>query len=193
MSPRDFITGFIQTHEGGLSLDKADTGNWFNGQLVGSKYGVTGAVLARNRNVATVSSADMAALTLDEAVDIGLETFYAAPGFGLLPWNQVTASVLDMAWGAGPVQAVKLLQRMIGAADDGKLGQYTGRAWGEYLADHGIEASARSWADVRNAFYDRIIAVRPSNARFRNGWRNRTASFLPGTAWWNSWFRKEAA
>jgi hypothetical protein len=76
---------------------------------------------------------------------------------------------------------------MVEVADDGKLGPYTARAYAEYLKDHGLEQSARDWANVRNAFYDRIIKVRPSNAKYRNGWRNRTASFLPGTAWWRNW------
>lgn len=187
MTPENFIRGYIQAHEGGLSLDKADTGNWHHGALVGSNYGVTGDVLARFRGVPAVTAADMAALTLDEAVRIGVQMFYQQPHFDLLPWNEVTASVLDMAWGAGPGQAAKLLQRMIGAVDDGQVGRGTASAYAAYLAKQPIEKVAATWGDVRNAFYDRIIAAHPTNAKYRNGWRNRTASFLPGTAWWRAW------
>ena len=192
MTPAAFIQGYIQAHEGGLSLDPVDRGNWHHGQLVGSKYGVTGDVLALHRKVSSVTAAQMAALTLNEAVLIGVDLFYDAPQLDLLPWNRVTASVLDMGWGAGPKQAIKLLQRMLAVADDGQLGLYTVRADVEFLRDHGEEAAARFYGQARNAFYDQIIASRPSNGKYRNGWRNRTASFLPGTAWWSSWGRAAA-
>lgn len=181
-----FIRGYIQAHEGGLSIDPADTGNTYRGKLVGSKFGVTGAALAAYRHTPEISAADMAALTIDEAVKIGVKLYYDEPGLSLLPWDAVIASVLDMAWGAGPGQAIKLLQRMIGANDDGKLGRFTAQAYAEYVQHHGLEATARQWGSVRNAFYDSIIAVRPTNAKYHNGWRNRTASFLPGTAWWSA-------
>jgi lysozyme family protein len=184
MNPKDFIRGYIETHEGGLSLDKADTGNWHHGALVGSKYGVTGDVLARHRGVPAVTAADMKALLLDEAVEIGVQMFYQAPHIDTLPWNEVTASVLDMAWGAGPGQAAKLLQRMIGAVDDGQIGRGTVSKYTAFLASMPIEKVAIKWAGVRNAFYDRIIAAHPTNEKYRNGWRNRSASFLPGSAWW---------
>lgn len=180
----EFIRGYIETHEGGLSIDPDDAGNWYRGKLVGSKFGVTGAALAAYRRTPDITAADMKALSLDEAVKIGVKLYYDEPDFDLLPWDKVTASVLDMAWGAGPGQAIKLMQRMIGAADDGKLGRFTAQAYAEFVKHHGIEETARRWGTVRNAFYDNIIAVRPTNAKYRNGWRNRTASFLPDTKWW---------
>jgi lysozyme family protein len=187
MDQKACVAAFIKEHEGGLSTDPTDTGNWLGGVCVGSKYGVTAAVLCKHRSVNTITPAQMAALDMDEAVTIGLDLFYREPRLNLLSWNQVTASVLDMGWGAGPRQSVKLLQRMVGAADDGEVGRYTARAYADYLDNHGLENSARAWGNVRNAFYDHIIAIRPKNARFRNGWRNRTASFLPGTTWWKRW------
>lgn len=187
MTPASFIRGYIQAHEGGLSLDPADTGNWHHRRLVGSKYGVTGDVLAAFCKVTAVTPAQMAALTLDEAVQIGLSMFYQGPHFDLAPWDQCIASAVDMAWGAGPGQAIKLLQRMIGANDDGQMGPYTARAYRDFVANHGVDGAARAFAGVRNTFYDQIVKVRPTNSKFLNGWRNRTASFLPGTPWWNAW------
>lgn len=182
-----FIRHFIDTYEGGLSLDPKDTGNYYRGVLVGSKYGVTGAALADYRNVKAISAADIAALTEDEAIKIGVELYYDRPDFDLLPWNPVTASVMDMGWGAGPGQAIKLMQRMCGSNDDGKIGRYTVQGYEDYIVNHGIEATAKTWCDIRYAFYDQIIKVRPANAKYRNGWRNRSASFLPGTPFWNAW------
>jgi lysozyme family protein len=186
MKPADFIRGYIQAHEGGLSVDRDDRGNWHHGALVGSKFGVTGDVLARYRGVPAVAAGDVVALTLDEAVSIGMDLFYKAPHFDLLLWDRSIASVVDMGWGAGPAQAMKLLQRIIGARDDGQVGPITARSYVTYVSAKGEEAAARAYAAARNAFYDNIIAIHPTNAKFRGGWRNRTASFLPGTAWWRS-------
>jgi lysozyme family protein len=187
MKPQDFVGGYIRDHEGGLSVDPDDTGNWYKGVCVGSKFGVTGAVLCSYRDIAQITPQEMAALDMGEAVDIGMKMFYTGPGLDQLPWNQLTASVLDMGWGSGPKQAVKLLQRMIVCGDDGSVGTFTARAYADFLKNHGLEDSAQMWGDVRNQFYDKIIQVRPSNAKYRNGWRNRTASFLPGTKWWKNW------
>lgn len=183
ITPAELIRGFIGAHEGGLSLDPKDHGNHFEGQLIGSKYGVTGAALAayrkRNGIQTPVNKQTMAELTLEEAVDVGVQGYYAAPGFGQLPWNRVTMSVVDMGWGAGPRQAIKLLQRMIGATQDGDIGPATAAAYAAFLEEHGEEETARRYGAVRDRFYDAL-----NQPRFTKGWKNRTASFLPGTPWW---------
>jgi lysozyme family protein len=182
-----FVQHFIETYEGGLSMDPKDTGNWYRGVLCGSKYGVTAAALADYRHVIPMTPADVAALTESEAIRIGVELYYDRPDFDLLPWNPVTASMMDMGWGAGPGQSIKLAQRMVGANDDGKIGRYFTADYEDYIVEHGLERAALDWAKVRYQFYDQIIAKRPSNAKYRNGWRNRTDGFLPGTAFWKQW------
>jgi lysozyme family protein len=187
MTPTGCIRNYIKTHEGGLSLDKDDTGNWHHGALVGSKYGVTGDVLARYRGVPAVTAKDMAELTLDEAVQIGLKLFYFGPHLDQLLWNRVTASVVDMAWGAGPVQAIKLLQRLIGAEDDGQCGPGTARLYAGWIGRVGEQSAAHAYADARNHFYAQICVTHPTNNKFLRGWQNRSNSFLPATPWWNQW------
>lgn len=182
-----FIQHFIETWEGGLSLDPKDSGNFYKGKLVGSKYGVTAAALAKYRNVSNITAADIASLKLSEAVAVGLELYYDEPDFDLMPWDPVVASVMDMGWGAGPVQAVKLLQRMVVCADDGHIGPRTVAAYEDYVVEHGLRQTAIDWCNIRYAFYDLIIARKPSNAKYRNGWRNRSAGFLPDTPFWRQW------
>jgi len=185
----DFIGGFIDAHEGGLSMDPVDNGNWTGGKkgvgkLVGSKYGVTAGAVAAYRGVPTssITAQDIANLTRDEAVNIGVKLYYEQPGFAKLPFNRVTLSIVDKGWGSGPVQAIKLLQRLIGVSDDGKIGPQTVAAYKAWLDRTGEEAAARKWADVRIAFDTSL-----NQPRFINGWNNRTRSFLPGTAWWEAW------
>lgn len=190
MKLTDFFRDYIERWEGGLSLDADDPGNWTSGKrnvgaLVGSNHGVTPVALAKHRGVAAggISQSAMANLTLGEAVDIAIVSYYRAPGFDKLPWNRVTASIVDMGWGTGPAQAIKLMQRMIGASDDGKIGPMTIAAYLGWLEAQ----QANDWAAVRNGFYDRIIAVDPVKAKYRNGWKNRTGYFAPGGEWWGRW------
>lgn len=191
MTPRDTIADFIRTWEGGLSLNKSDTGNYVGTTLVGSKFGVTPAALAGHRGVpiTKITAPVMAALTSEEAADIGMKAYFTAPRMDLLVWNRVTASIVDMGWGAGPAQAIKLLQRMVKVADDGKLGPMTAAAYKAYVEEHGEVAVACEWANIRCQFYADITEKRPSNAIFLNGWIWRTFYFTPSSSgrnqgWW---------
>lgn len=201
MSPHDFARQFITRWEDGGSTDPAkthsldpdDNGNWTgakkgSGSLVGSNHGVTPAALAAFRRVpvASITKPVMAALTLDEAADIALANYYQAPRFSMLPWNRVTASIFDFGWGAGPIQAIKLLQRMLDVADDGQLGPATATAYAKLLAAQGETFVAGAWWTIRDAFYESIIASRPVNAKYEKGWDNRSRYFTPGDGegWW---------
>lgn len=191
MNLRDFFRDYIARWEGGLSLDPADAGNWTGakkgvGQLVGSNYGVTPAALAKHRKIAagSVSQSAMATLTMDEAIDIAVSSYYKAPRFDLLPFNRWIASVIDMGWGAGPSQAIKLLQRQVGVADDGKLGPATAGAVNAYLLQHTEREAAWQFAFIRARFYATITVGTPTNLKFINGWLNRTEYFAPTSEWW---------
>lgn len=202
-TPSQFIEGFIRAHEGGLSLHPSDNGNWFDpkrlkaglpqrrgmGTLVGSKYGITAYALCSYRRVQSVTKADIANLTLAEAVAIGVRNYYDIPDFDLLPWDRCIASVVDMGWGAGPNTAAKLLQRMIGTNDDGDIGPATLKAYKVYRLKNDEEAAARAFGKQRNAYYQHLATNEGPNdpdKKFLNGWQNRTASFLPGTTWWKA-------
>lgn len=186
-TPADFVGHFIDTWEGKLSLDPADQGNYYLGNLIGSNFGVTGAALAEYRGTKVITARDIATLTRSEAIKVGLKLVYDKSNFDDLPWDPVVASALDAGWGSGPGQAIKLLQRMIAVGDDGSIGRFTVAAYQDYVKAHGLEAAAKVWCQARYDFYDLIIKVRPTNAKYRNGWRNRAASFLPGTPFWKAW------
>lgn len=211
MTPKAFIAGFIGDHEGALSVHVEDNGNWFDparyrnrpvlpqrrgmGVNVGSKFGVTAYALADYRvakgmpldQALNITRETMAGLDFDTAVDVGMVLFYAGPGFDQLVWNRVTMSIMDKGWGSGPGTAVRMMQRMIGANADGKIGPNTARAYAAFIAQHAEEGAAHLWADVRIAF-DQVLATNEGeddpDRKFIGGWNNRTRSFLPGTEWW---------
>lgn len=204
MTPRDFMAGAIKTHEGGLSMRPEDNGNWFDkarykaglaqqrgkGTLVGSRYGVTAYALANFTSDNDIQPWEMAALTFDMAVDIAEQIYVKAPRFNLLTPSRATLSIIDKGWGSGPVQAAKLVQRMIGVNNvDGKIGPATAAAYTAWHIRLGEEESARRWATERVKF-DTMLATNegPSDPDriFLKGWNNRTSSFLPGTPWWKA-------
>lgn len=200
-TPREFIADFIKNHEGGLSLHPADNGNWFDprryaaglpqrrnlGRLVGSKYGVTAYALANHRGIADVTAKMMADLTFEEAVDIGVKSYYLRPRFDMLPWDRVTAAVMDHGWLSGPETSITILQRMIGANPDGIIGRRTAEAYQEYRRRRTEEQTAEDFARARERFFDVLATNQGPNdpdKKFLRGWYNRARSFLSGTGWW---------
>lgn len=153
---------FQATWEGGLSLDRNDSGNWTSGfcgrgACVGSNHGVTARPLAAYRSVpvASITEATMHAVSADEAARLAVAEFFHALGLDQLPWSPVIASVFDFGWGAGPHQA------MIGAHADGQIGPATVRAAATWMTVHGLEAAANFWPDRRGAFYRALVRRKP--------------------------------
>lgn len=204
MTPTSFVGGYIKDHEGGLSLNANDNGNWYDparykagqpqrrnmGLLVGSSFGTTAYALAAYTGKTTITAADIKAITLETATQIGVALYYKAPGLDKLPWNRVTASILDKAWGSGPGTAVRMMQRMVGAVADGNIGPKTIAAFTAFIAANGEDGAAKIWAAARKAFDLNLATNEGPNDPdriFLRGWNNRTDSFLPGTPWWNAW------
>lgn len=189
MNQSDFGHYFMQKFETGvLSLDRADNGNFFKGAIVGSKWGVTGAVLARHRGH-DVTQADMAALSLAEATDIFLGDYYFAPKFDQLPWDQVIASLVDFEWGTSapgnvPKQATKCFQRMLDVGDDGLLGPKTIAAYKTLVAKVGLECVAGMFLATRDVFYELVISKAPVKVKYEKGWDARSFDYAPNTLFW---------
>lgn len=178
MTPINFISWYINKFEGLLSLDPDDKGNWYNNQLIGSKYGVT-PVAFKAFTGKEPNKQMMRDLTLSDASKIALKLYYENTGIIKLPWNHVTASVLDKVWGSW-LSGIKLLQKVIGVTPDGKIGDNTIKAFKDYISLKGEEPLAIAYAKARENF-DMSI----NQPKFLNGWNNRTRSYLPNTPFWS--------
>lgn len=181
-NPTIFFRDTILVHESSKhSLDPRDKGNWVGPKLIGSKYGVTAAALAEHRKVSVnaITLKTMSELTEAEAIAVGLGGYYHARGIDLLPWDTVIASVVDLAFNAGPKRAVQVLQELIGVSDDGAAGPATRKAYETWRCKHTPESAMKAWTAARIAFYKGL-----KNPTYIGGWTNRANSFLPGTAWW---------
>lgn len=155
---------FREPAEGALSLDPDDAGNWYDGELVGSKYGVTGGTLEiyLGRHV---TAEDMAALTVAEADDIA-DDFFWKPAAGDFLLSGVNVMTVDFGWNTGVLTATRMVQQAVGFTGrdvDGIIGPKT------LLAVRGMGAIA-----LINALHDRQKAhyVR-LGGRFLRGWINR--------------------
>lgn len=171
MTPHDYVRAIIARWEGNLSMDAGDHGNWYRGQLIGSMHGVTGDVLERHLG-RPVTAADIKAVTLDEAADIAVEQFYAP--FKRLTWGPATGQLVDFAWGSGVGQAIKSMQRIVGANPDGAMGPETEAKYNAWYAATGEPAAGGRMYHMRSDFYN-MLAQRPEYAQYLQGWLNRAA------------------
>ncbi|MEJ7746337.1 MAG: glycosyl hydrolase 108 family protein, partial [Luteimonas sp.] len=110
----------LLTHEGGLTLDSKDRGNWTSGvigvgKLRGTKYGVS---------AMSYPTVDIARLTIDQAKAIYRRDCWDAVKGDELP-PAVAFQAFDVAVNHGTDQAVRWLQRAAGVADDGVFGSVT--------------------------------------------------------------------
>jgi lysozyme family protein len=162
----DTLIDDIILREGGYVDHPADKGG-------PTKYGITRATLSRWRGH-HVTAAAVQALTIEEARDIYVTWYIEQPGFIALA-EPLRGQVVDFGVTSSPVQAVKTLQRVVGAKADGILGPRT-RAAVEALNIHDV--TRRYWQE-RVRFYAHIAALRPAQFVFLDGWLNRCFGMMP--------------
>lgn len=152
-----FSTAFAKLlgHEGGYSCDPRDPG----GETM---WGVTAAVARANGY-----PGPMHALTQEWAMGLYQAKYWNTIRADELP-EVVRFEAFDLAVNAGPTQAVKLLQRAAGTAEDGILGPVT---MGALRAADGARLLRRLQA-YRLKFY---TSLKTFNA-FGAGWVNRVAN-----------------
>lgn len=158
------IIATILLHEGSTyTNDPDDAGG-------PTKFGITLAELTAWRGHPCTAD-DVRDLTRDEAATI-YRARYLRP-FDMVP-NPLRINVVDFGVNAGVRRATITLQEMVGATVDGWIGAETVRlAQARYTTD---------WNDLyvgfRLAFYEGLILAKPTQIKFRNGWRSRAFSFL---------------
>ncbi len=121
----DFNQAFAELIDGRregrrLSMDPNDRGNWTGGQvglgtLRGSKFGIS---------AAQYPGEDIENITLERAKAIYARDYWGPAGCDAAP-DAAKFDLFDMAVNSGPAQAIKTLQRAVGATPDGILGAQT--------------------------------------------------------------------
>lgn len=109
--------------------------------------------------------------------------FYTSPGLEQIPDPHLREQMFDFGVNAGPVQAIKLLQILVGTAPDGKLGPKTLAAIPNYPSStlYGVPISSTlalnlAYEAARVLYYAKLVRKDPSQAAFINGWLARAVS-----------------
>ena len=146
--------------EGGYVNDPADRGGETN---LGVTIGAWGAYLNR-----AVQPGEMKALT-QEAV----KPFYKSMYWDKVKGDDLPVGVdyalFDFAVNAGVSRAAKLLQRAVGAVDDGVIG--SGTLGLVAKADHAKLLD--NFSEQKQRFYSGLATTNPSQQKFLKGWLAR--------------------
>lgn len=156
-------------HEGGYSNRASDAGG-------PTKYGITHKTLAAHRGVKSVTAAQVKAMTLAEAEAIYRKSYWAQSGGDVLPVG-LDYAAFDFGVNSGPSRAVKVLQGVVGVAQDGKIGPATLAAVGRYTG--GVVKLIRDYCAARMAYLRGLTSPKtgfPVNGR---GWTIRVTGVDP--------------
>lgn len=166
-------------HEGGYSNAKTDRGNYLNGILVGTKYGVTGATLAAHRGVKSVSADQVRGMSREEAETIYRRSYWGQSGGDVLPPG-LDYAAFDFGVNSGPARAVKSLQRVVGVRQDGQIGELTLAAVRRYGG--GVSQLIRDYCAERMRFL-KTLGGKQGFATNGRGWTIRVTGKDPDGKW----------
>ena len=138
----------------------------------GDKGGITLGTLRMWRNNPMLTFADVEALERGEARAI-YQFMFVQPFAVLTGFPKLRHYLIDLGVLRGPRAAAIWLQEIVGATADGWVGPKTLKALEPYKRH-----LLAMLVGVRFVHIEQRIRDLPSQAVFRNGWRNRNAGFL---------------
>lgn len=158
------IIDTILAHEGSAyTNDPKDAGG-------PTRWGITLVNLSNWRGYLCTAN-DVKNLTREEASAI-YRGQYIRP-FDKIP-DPLRINVVDMGVNAGLFRATVLLQQMVGTTVDSWIGEQTIKA----IAVRPAAEWNTLYVGFRLAFYEDLIVSKPTNMKWRDGWRNRAFTFL---------------
>lgn len=166
--------------EGAYSNATTDRGNFLNGVLVGTKYGITGATLAAHRGVKMVSAADVKGMSLREAEDIYRRSYWSQAGGDVLPPG-LDYFVFNNGVMSGPSRAVRILQQVVGVRVDGHVGEQTLAAVRQFPG--GVSAVIRAYCDAYMAYLRSLTNAKTGFPKNGRGWTIRITGKDPKRQW----------
>lgn len=115
-----------------------------------------------------VSHDELRAIPDEHLAEIYRKRYWDACRCSDLP-DGLDLAAFDTAVNAGPAQAARLLQRIVGVPADGAIGPKTIAAVNEYVSAQGLHALIEAYTEARHNFY-RLL---PTYVHFGEGWRKR--------------------
>ena len=158
--------------EGGYSNRKSDAGG-------PTKFGITHKTLAAHLGKPSVSAERVQAMSLAEAETIYRKSYWTQSGGDVLP-KGLDYAAFDFGVNSGPHRAVKVLQKVLGVAGDGWLGEKALAAIAEY--ENGLERLIADYCAARMKFLRGLGGHQGWSANGR-GWTIRVMGEDPKGEW----------
>jgi lysozyme family protein len=159
--------GIILKNEGGFQKIPQDWGNWYNGQLIGTKYGIAARYFA--------DKYDIPNLTIEQAKEIYYNSFWSVQKVYLLDkiaCDNTLLHLFDFGVNTNPWHANKSLQRIVGANIDGVIGDETKNKTLQYVKKYSKEELLMQYKSERQVWYQ-YTATKRNNRVFLQGWLDR--------------------
>ena len=165
MTRFDDCLKFVLAVEGGFSNHPNDRGGCTNFGIIQTEYDSW-----RMKNGCKVIS--VREISPDEVKSIYRENY----------WNLIRADdiaapmdlvLFDSAVQHGPRRVARWLQRVVGAAQDGSIGDKTIATLDDFINTQGIRFAIDDFLAIREDFYHDIVLHDPSQVAFEKGWANR--------------------
>jgi lysozyme family protein len=124
----------------------------------------------KKRPVPTVD--DLKNISDEEFADILKTMYWDACRADKIESQSVANAIVDWGWNSGTVTAAKEVQKILGVAADGIIGNIT-------LAAINSRSSLPLFGAIQEArltYLERICVARPANRKFENGWVRRVKS-----------------
>lgn len=170
--------------EGGYSNDPDDQGNYYNGILMGTKYGITPSYLSTVSGI-TPTKEMMQNLDLNAAYNLALNGTWNRYAIGNITCQKVANQIFDMLFHFSYRTASILIQSAV-ISSGGSLPMYgIDEMYGSetlaainYLCAHGKDNLLSGYlAGERVLYYEARVSSKPSQAKFLDGWIKRAISF----------------
>jgi lysozyme family protein len=149
----------VLKNEGGFQANPSDWGNWVNGKLIGTKFGIAARYFP---------DVDIVNLTEEQAKEIYYKWYWLKMNLEGIQDELSVLHIFDMGVNAGRKRSIQIAQEIVRVKKDGICGDITKNAingyWG--FKDEFITA--------RIDYYKKIAKVRNNNI-FLNGWINRVS------------------
>jgi hypothetical protein len=113
---------------------------------------------------------DLKQIPLSHWMDISKTMYWDVCRADLIRSQSVANMLVDWAYNAGNRNAVKGVQRVVNAVEDGKMGPKTLEA----INARDAHALFEALREARLAYYDNVVEHAPQKKRYLEGWRNRT-------------------
>jgi len=116
---------------------------------------------------------DIKDLTYEQASDIYKKHFYNAANLATIENELLRLHVFSHGVNRGMGVAVKILQKIVGAEPDGKLGKTTAMM---VNSERDQPFLVQGYATARKVDYEKLVANNPNLKKFLLGWFNRVNS-----------------